>query len=60
MDLTTSASATITCAYPGCGSLTTIASAFYIDGLGSVCEGCHNDHFGGWVDALLGEIEPPF
>ena len=40
MDVTTSPSATITCAKPGCGAVTTLAASGYIDGCGQVCPGC--------------------
>jgi hypothetical protein len=59
MDVTTSASATITCAYPNCGTVTTTADSLYIDGCGRVCGNCDNAHFGG-SPAWLGQIEPPF
>ena len=39
MDVTTSPSATITCAKPGCGAVTTLAASAYIDGCGQVCPG---------------------
>jgi hypothetical protein len=55
----TPATATITCAYPGCGTVTPRAGSRYIDGCGQICPGCHDLHFGGspaWMDT----IEPPF
>ena len=58
MDTTTtsaSASATITCAKPGCGALTTAAESVYIDGCGQVCPRC-----AGPVPAWMADIEPPF
>ncbi|HUY47593.1 MAG TPA: hypothetical protein VMV92_17970 [Streptosporangiaceae bacterium] len=60
MDLTTSTyeTATITCAYPGCGAVTTLADSLYIDGCGQVCPGCEEAHFP--RPAWLGQIEPPF
>jgi hypothetical protein len=52
---TTSPSATITCAKPGCGALTTVAESVYIDGCGQVCRRC-----AGPVPAWMDDIEPPF
>ena len=61
MDLTTDGyeTATITCAYPGCGAVTTIADSLYVDGCGQVCPECEESHFGG-RPPWLGSIEPPF
>jgi hypothetical protein len=61
MDLTTitSETATITCAYPGCGAVTTRAGSVYVDGCGQICRGCDEAIFGpppSWWD----KIEPPF
>ena len=52
---TTSPSATITCAKPSCGALTTVAVSVYIDGCGQVCPRC-----AGPDPAWLNDIEPPF
>ncbi len=52
---TTSPSATITCAKPGCGALTTVAESVFIDGCGQVCPRC-----AGPVPAWMDDIEPPF
>jgi hypothetical protein len=45
MDATTSfAPSTITCAKPGCGTVTTLAESGYIDGCGQVCLDCFGGH----------------
>jgi hypothetical protein len=56
MDATTSPSATITCAKPGCGARTTLAEATYIDGCGQVCPGCVGPLPEWWND----DLEAPF
>ena len=56
MDATTSPSATITCAKPGCGTQTTLAEATYIDGCGQVCPTCAGALPEWWHD----DLEPPF
>jgi len=48
-------SATITCAKPGCGALTTVEESVYIDGCGQVCPRC-----AGPDPAWMHDIEPPF
>ncbi len=55
MTLTSESFATITCAKPACGTLTTLAESTYIDGCGQVCPGC-----AGPDPELLSNIEPPF
>ena len=55
MDVTTSPSTTITCAKPGCGTVTTLAASGYIDGCGQVCPEC----FGPEPEWLTG-VEPLF
>jgi hypothetical protein len=55
MDATTSPSATITCAKPGCDARTTLAEATYIDGCGYICPGC-----AGPLPAWWNDIEPPY
>lgn len=55
MDITTSASATITCATPGCGTVTALAASGYIDGCGQVCGECF-----GPAPEWLDDIDPPF
>ena len=58
MNLTSSAE-TITCAYPGCGAITTLADSVYVDGCGQICPRCDEAIFGPlptWWDT----IEPPF
>jgi hypothetical protein len=55
MDITTSAAATITCAKPGCGTVTTLAESGYIDGCGQVCLECF-----GPEPEWMNDIEPPF
>jgi hypothetical protein len=61
MDLTTSATATetITCAYPSCGTVAPLAESIYVDGCGQICRNCDEEIFGprpDWWDT----IEPPF
>ena len=48
-------SATITCAKPGCGALTTVEESVYIDGCGQVCPRC-----AGPDPAWMAGIKPPF
>jgi len=55
MDATTSPSDTITCAKPGCGTLTTLADSTYIDGLGQVCPSCTTP-----LPEGLEDLDPPF
>ncbi len=55
MDTTTSPTTTITCAKPGCGTVTTLAESGYIDGCGQVCLEC----FGPEPEWAVG-LEPPF
>jgi hypothetical protein len=52
---TTTPSAAITCARPGCGNSTTLAESVYIDRYGRVCPGCTSP-----LPAWAYEIEPPF
>ena len=55
----TSSTETITCAYPGCGTSTTLAESTYVDGCGQICLECDEAIFGplpSWWD----KIEPPF
>lgn len=61
MDLTTDGyeTATITCAYPGCGNVTTTANSLYVNGCGQVCPECEDTHLGG-RPTWLATIEPPF
>jgi hypothetical protein len=56
MDATTSPSATITCAKPGCGARTTLAEATYLDGCGQLCPGCAGPLPEWWND----DLEAPF
>ncbi len=56
MDITTAfAPSTITCAKPGCGTVTTLAESRYIDGCGQVCPECF-----GPAPEWLDDIELPF
>jgi len=54
MDATTT-SATITCAKPSCGTLTTAAESVYIDGCGQVCPRCASPD-----PTWLHDIEPSY
>ena len=57
MNSTTSyAPSTITCAKPGCDTVTTLAESGYIEGCGQVCLDC----FGGPALPWLDDIDPPF
>jgi hypothetical protein len=55
MDTTTSPTATINCASPGCGIPTTLDQATYVDGCGHICPGC-----AGPLPAWWDGIEPPY
>ena len=57
MDVTTAyPRSAITCAKPGCGTVTTLVESGYIDGCGQVCPGC----FGAPALPWLNDIDPPF
>jgi hypothetical protein len=49
---------TITCAMPGCGVTVPRADSVYIDNCGRVCRPC--DPGPVWLEALLGDLEPPY
>jgi hypothetical protein len=49
MDAATTPSATITCAKPSCGALTTAAESVYIDGCGQVCPAVRARSRRGWT-----------
>jgi hypothetical protein len=57
MDLTTTsfAPSTITCAKPGCETVTTLAESGYIEGCGQVCPECF-----GVLPEDLEDLDPPF
>jgi hypothetical protein len=58
MNLTSSAE-TITCAYPGCSTITKRTDSTYVDGCGDICPGC-DEARSGPAPEWWGKIEPPF
>jgi len=51
--------ATITCAYPGCGKVASRAESIYVDGCGQICPDCDEAIFGPCPD-WWSTIDPPF